>query len=159
MGYAAGPAPVMKALCAIQSHTSGNPSSVSQHAALKALEAQLDGGEGREPLTRMQSAFKLRRDVVCRLLDAIPNVHYVKPGGAFYVFVDVSAYFGKPLGKGRVCLDSMELAAYLLDEAGVAVVPGGAFGDDRSIRLSFATAAEDLTVALKRIHRALAGGA
>ena len=51
----------------------------------------------------------------------------------------------------------MELAAYLLDEAGVAVVPGGAFGDDRCIRLSFATAAEDLTVALKRIHRALAG--
>ena len=157
MGYAAGPAPVMKAICAIQSHTSGNPSSVSQHAALKALEAELAGGEGREPLTRMQAAFKLRRDVVCRLLDAIPNVHYVKPGGAFYVFVDVSAYFGKPLAKGRVCLDSMELAAYLLDEAGVAVVPGGAFGDDHSIRLSFATAAEDLTVALKRIHRALAG--
>ena len=157
MGYCAGPAPVMKAVCAIQSHTSGNASSISQHAALKALEAQLDGGDGREPLTRMQNAFKLRRDVVCRLLDAIPGLHYVKPGGAFYFFVDVSAYYGRPLSKGRVCLDSMELAAYLLDEAGVAVVPGGAFGDDRCIRLSFATAAEDLTVALKRIHRALAG--
>jgi len=157
MGYCAGPAPVMKAVCAIQSHTAGNPSSVSQNAALKALEAQLDGGDGREPLTRMQNAFKLRRDVVCRLLDAIPGIHYVKPGGAFYFFVDVSSYYGKPLAKDRVCHDSMELAAYLLDEAGVAVVPGGAFGDDRCIRLSFATAAEDLTVALKRIHRALAG--
>ena len=157
MGYCAGPAPVMKAVCAIQSHTAGNPSSVSQHAVLKALEAQLDGGDGREPLTRMQSAFKLRRDVVCRLLDAIPGIHYVKPGGAFYFFVDVSSYYGKPLAKGRVSHDSMEMAAYLLDEAGVAVVPGGAFGDDRCIRISFATAAEDLTVALKRIHRALAG--
>ncbi len=157
MGYCAGPAPVIKAICAIQSHTSGNASSVSQHAALKALEAQLEGGEGKEPLVRMQNAFRLRRDIVCRMLADIPGVSFVKPGGAFYVFADVSSYYGRPLAKGRVALGSLELASYLLDEAGVAVVPGIAFGDDRCIRLSFAAAAEDLTVALKRIHRALSG--
>lgn len=157
LGYCAGPAPVLKAIGAIQSHTSGNASSISQHAALKALEAQLEGGNGKEPLARMQRAFRLRRDLVCRMLDEIPGVTYVRPGGAFYVFAEVSAYYGRPLAKGRVALDSLELASYLLDEARVAVVPGGAFGDDRCIRISFAAAAEDLTVALKRIHRALVG--
>jgi aspartate/methionine/tyrosine aminotransferase len=157
MGYCAGPAPVMKAICAIQSHTAGNASSVSQHAAYRALEAQLEGGEGLEPLTRMQNAFKLRRDIVCRLLSDIPGVSFVRPGGAFYVFADVSSYYGRPLAKGRVAIDSLEIASYLLDEAGVAVVPGSAFGDDRCIRLSFAAAAEDITVALKRIGRALHG--
>ena len=156
MGYAAGPAPVMAAMAAIQSHTSGNASSVSQHAALRALEAALAGGAGREPLNTMHAAFKLRRDLVCRLLADIPGVTFVVPGGAFYVFVDVSAHYGRSLAGGRVVHDSAELASYLLDEAGVAVVPGGAFGDERCIRLSFAASAEDLTVALKRIARALA---
>ena len=157
LGYCAGPAPVMKAIGAIQSHTSGNASSVSQFAGQRALEAQLAGGEGREPLSRMQQAFRLRRDLVCRLLADVPGVTFVKPGGAFYVFADVSSYYGKALAHGRVAQDSMEMASYLLDEAGVAVVPGGAFGDDRCIRLSFAAAAEDVTVALKRIRRALTG--
>jgi len=157
VGYAAGPAPILKAMAALQSHTSGNPASVSQHAALKALAAHLDGGEGREPLTRMQQAFHLRRDLVCRMLDDIPGVRYVKPGGAFYVFVDVSSYYGRTMAGGRVAHDSLTLSTYLLEEAGVAVVPGAAFGDDRMIRLSFAASAEDLTVALKRIHRALSG--
>jgi aspartate aminotransferase len=157
MGYAAGPAPVMKALASLQSHTAGNPSSVSQHAALKALEAHLDGGEGREPLVRMQTAFQKRRDLVCRLLSEIPGVAFVPPRGAFYVFVDVSAYYGRPLAEDRVAYDSLAMAQYLLDIAGVAVVPGGVFGDDRAIRLSFAASAEDLTVALRRIGRALSG--
>jgi aspartate aminotransferase len=152
-------------LCGARAGDEGRVRDPEQHRGLprasrstpRCARSRPSCGGRREPLTRMQAAFKLRRDVVCRLLDAIPGVHYVKPGGAFYVFVDVSSWYGKPLAKGRVCLDSMELAAYLLDEAGVAVVPGGAFGGDRCIRLSFATAAEDLTVALKRIHRALAG--
>ncbi len=155
VGYAIGPAPVMRAIGAIQSHTSGNASSVSQHAALRALEAALAGGAGREPLGRMQSAFQRRRGIVCRLLDDIPGVRYVRPGGAFYVFVDVSAHYGKPLKDGRMVRDSLAMAAYLLESAGVAVVPGEAFGDERCIRLSFAASAEDLTVALKRIGKAL----
>jgi aspartate/methionine/tyrosine aminotransferase len=156
LGYAAGPAPVLAAMGAIQSHTSGNASSVSQHAAWRALEAALGGGEGREPLVRMQAAFKLRRDLVCRLLKEIPGVTFPVPGGAFYVFADVAAHYGRPLAGGRVVRTSDEMAGYLLDEAGVAVVPGGTFGDERCIRLSFAASAEDLTVALRRIARALA---
>lgn len=157
MGYAAGPAPVMSAIAALQSHTSGNACSVSQHAAQRALEAALAGGEGREPIARMQAAFRKRRDLVCRLLGEIPGVTFVPPGGAFYVFVDVAAHYGRPLAGGRVVRDSQEMASYLLDDAGVAVVPGAAFGDDHCIRLSFAASAEDLTVALKRIGKALAG--
>jgi aspartate/methionine/tyrosine aminotransferase len=156
VGYAAGPAPVLAAMAAIQSHTSGNACSVSQHAALRALEAALAGGEGREPLLRMHEAFRARRDLVCRLLREIPGVSFVVPGGAFYVFVDVSWYYARPLAGGARIGDSAAMASYLLDQAGVAVVPGGAFGDDRCIRLSFAASAEDLTVALKRIARALA---
>ena len=76
---------------------------------------------------------------------------------SFYVFPDVSAHYGRPLARGRMVRNSEEMASYLLDEAGVAVVPGGTFGDDRCIRLSFAASAEDLTVALKRIARALSG--
>ena len=155
LGYAAGPAPVMAAMGAIQSHTSGNASSVSQHAALRALEAALAGGEGKEPIERMQAAFRLRRDLVCRMLKDIPGVTFPVPGGAFYVFADVSAHYGRMLVGERTVRTSEEMAAYLLDEAGVAVVPGGTFGDDRCIRMSFAASAEDLTVALKRIARAL----
>ncbi len=105
----------------------------------------------------MQEAFRKRRDLVCRLLDSIPDVRYMKPGGAFYVFVDVSSYYGRKLAGDRVAHDSLSLSTYLLEEAGVAVVPGEAFGDDRAIRISFAASAEDLTVALKRIRRALVG--
>jgi aspartate/methionine/tyrosine aminotransferase len=154
LGYAAGPAPLMAAMAAIQSHTSGNACSVSQHAALRALEAALEGGEGREPVVRMQSAFKRRRDLVCRLLGEIPGISFQRPGGAFYVFIDVSSHYGRMLPGDRVVRDSHEMAAYLLD-CGVAVVPGGAFGDERAIRISFAASAEDLTVALRRIARAL----
>ena len=156
LGYAAGPAPVLAAMTAIQSHTSGNASSVSQHAGWRALEAALDGGEGRAPIVEMQAAFKRRRDLVCRLLAEIPGVTFPVPGGAFYAFVDVSAHYGRSRANGRIVRGSTEMAAWLLDDAGVAVVPGEAFGDDRCIRLSFAASAEDLTVALRRIARALA---
>jgi aspartate/methionine/tyrosine aminotransferase len=156
LGYAAGPAPVLAAMTAIQSHTSGNACSVSQHAGWRALEAALDGGEGRAPIVEMQRAFKRRRDLVCRLLAAIPGVTFPVPGGAFYVFADVSAHYGRPLARGRVVHGSTEMAAWLLDEAGVAVVPGVAGGADPGKPPSFAATPEDLTVALRRIARALA---
>jgi aspartate aminotransferase len=79
----------------------------------------------------------------------------VRPDGAFYFFVDVSSHFGRTLGTRKIT-NSSSLAEYLLEEAGVAVVPGSEFGDDRCIRLSIAASAEDLTVAIKRIGKALA---
>ena len=105
----------------------------------------------------MKDAFHRRRDIVCRLLDEIPGVSYVRPCGAFYVFVDVSSYYGRRLAADQSVGSSSDMAAYLLDQARVAVVPGSVFGDDRCLRLSFACAAEDLTVALKRIAKALRG--
>jgi aspartate aminotransferase len=105
---------------------------------------------------------------VGRLLDDIPGLSYVRPDGAFYFFVDVSAHYDRMLSGqdarfaslakagGPGALRSKLLAQYLLEEAGVAVVPGADFGDDRCIRISFASSAEDLTVALKRIGKALA---
>jgi len=156
IGYAAGPAPVMQIMKSLQSHTSGNPTSISQEAAEAALVAQLDTPEGKEPVERMRYAFRRRRDLVCRLLDEIPGLSYVKPEGAFYFFINVSSHYGRTLA-GRRISDSMSLAEYLLEEAGVAVVPGTEFGDDRCMRISIAASAEDLTVALKRIGKALAG--
>jgi aspartate aminotransferase len=154
IGYAAGPAPFVAAMTAVQSHTSGNAASISQHAAEAALVACLEGGEGRASLDRMKYAFTRRRDLVARQLDAIPGVHFVKPSGAFFFFVDVSAHYGRAVGD--TCLDgSRALAAHLLEEAGVAVVPGVDFGDDRCIRLSIAASAEDLTVAIRRIAKTL----
>jgi aspartate aminotransferase len=79
----------------------------------------------------------------------------VKPGGAFYFFINASSHYGRTLA-GRRISDSMSLAEYLLEDAGVAVIPGSEFGDDRCIRISIAASAEDLTVALKRIGKALA---
>jgi aspartate aminotransferase len=155
IGYAAGPAPVMQVMRSLQSHTSGNATSISQYAAEAALVAELDTPEGKEPVERMRYAFRRRRDLVCRLLDEIPGLTYVKPEGAFYFFVNASSHYGRTIG-GRRISDSMSLAEYLLEEAGVAVVPGSEFGDDRCIRLSIAASAEDLTVALKRIGKALA---
>jgi aspartate aminotransferase len=79
----------------------------------------------------------------------------VRPAGAFYVFADFSTYHGRELG-GRTITGSADLAAYLMERAGVAVVPGATFGDDRCLRLSFTTAMEELSVALQRIKKALA---
>jgi aspartate aminotransferase len=154
IGYATGPAPVMQAVQAVQSHALGNASSISQAAAEAALAAYLEDPAGREPLERMRSAFRRRRDLLTRLLHDIPGVRFPVPEGAFYFFLDVSAHYGKELG-GRRVSGSREMAEYLLDAAQVGVVPGADFGDDGCIRISFTAAAEDLTVAVRRVARAL----
>jgi aspartate/methionine/tyrosine aminotransferase len=168
IGYAAGPAPVIKAMRSMQSHTSGNPCSVSQKAAEAALAAQLDGGEGQAVLARMQAAFAARRDLVAGLLDSIAGVSYVRPDGAFYFFVDVAGHYARLFGGAEARFAALAreaaagaprsklLAQYLLEQAGVAVVPGADFGDDRCIRLSFASSEADLKAALGRIAKALA---
>jgi aspartate aminotransferase len=155
IGYAAGPAPVMQAIRAIQSHTTGNACSIAQWAAEAAIASSLDTTEGKQVLAEMRTAFRERRDLIDKLLGDIPGVRYARPEGAFYFFLDLSAFYGKDLGGGRRVQTSQEMATYLLDEAGVGVVPGCDFGDDNSVRLSFAASAEDLAVALRRMSRAL----
>ncbi|HYM81048.1 MAG TPA: pyridoxal phosphate-dependent aminotransferase [Candidatus Limnocylindria bacterium] len=156
IGYGGGPAALVRCMVAIQSHTSGNACSISQHAAEAALRLTLEGDEALSAeRQRVHDAMLRRRDLACRELAAIPGVTLVRPAGAFYIFADFSSHYGRELGGERV-LGSSDLAAYLLSAAGVSVVPGIIFGDDRGLRLSFATAREELSVALQRIKKALA---
>jgi len=149
IGYAAGPADVIEAMANIQSHSTSNPTSIAQKAAVEALTGPQDAVE------TMRLAFEKRRNLICELLDAIPGVTYARPQGAFYVFPDVSAHYGRVLGGKRIT-NSFEMASYLLEEAKVAVVPGAAFGDDKCFRLSFATSEEKIEKGLTRIKNALA---
>jgi len=143
LGYLAGPAAVVRAVSDIQSHSTSNPTSFAMSGALAALESA-------EPeVEAMIAEYAVRRELVSRRLAAMAGVVCVPPAGAFYAFPDVSGCFGE----GRA--GSLELAEYLLEEAGVAVVPGGAFGADDHIRISFACSRERLEEALGRMAAAL----
>ena len=147
IGYAAGPEEVISAMSRIQSHSTSNPTSISQAAALEALRGP------QEEVERMRAEFERRRELICGKLDEIEGIRYFKPKGAFYVFVDVSAFYEKLGVRG-----SVEFADHLLEKAKVALVPGVAFGDDRCVRLSFATSDEAIVEGLERIKAALGGG-
>ena len=141
---------VAKAVGRFQSHSTSNVANVSQRAALAALTGPLDF------VTEMHAAFDRRRRTMYRLLQEIPGVEVLEPQGAFYAFPSVTGALGRPLG-GTTPTTSMELAAVLLDEAEIAVVPGEAFGAPGYCRLSFALADDDLEQGLKRWQVAAAG--
>ena len=103
----------------------------------------------------MVKAFKNRRDLVLKMLNEIPGVKTNLPKGAFYVFPDISSFFGKSTGDVKIN-NATDLCMYLLEEALVAVVTGEAFGDNNCIRFSYATSEDILTEALNRIKAALA---
>ncbi len=149
IGYMAGPAELVAACAKIQSQSTSNPTSIAQKAAVAALTGPQDEVE------RMRASFEARREVVMELLGQIPDVTCFRPQGAFYAFPDVSAYFGRKSPEGKEITGSTALAEYLLDNAHVAVVPGAAFGEDRCIRLSFATSEAQIREGLKRIAGAL----
>jgi len=102
----------------------------------------------------MVEAFRRRRSLIMKLLKAIPHIRCPQPQGAFYVFPDVSAYFGKTDGK-RVIRNSEDLSMYLLEEAHVATVPGTPFGAPQCIRISYAASESDIAKAVERIGKAL----
>ena len=144
LGYAIAHPEIISALGKIQSHSTSNPSTIAQHAALEALS-----GSG-DDVRRMYDAYCERRGWLVPALNRLPGIACVDPDGAFYVFPDVSAWFGK----GPVT-DSQSFANYLLDEARVAVVPGIAFGMDRGVRISYATSMERIQEGVRRIDAAL----
>jgi aspartate aminotransferase len=150
MGWALGPAVVMKAMGNVQSQQTGNPCSISQYAALAALEGQ------QECVEQMRREFEARRDLVVARLSAMPGLKCRKPEGAFYAFFDVSAHFGRTLG-GRKVTDSLSFCAAALETAQVNVVPGFAFGAEGYVRLSYATSREQLQAGLERLERWLQG--
>jgi len=149
IGYMGGPADVIAAAAKVQSQATSNANSIAQKAALAALTGP--AGE----VDRMVAEFRARRDLFSSALRTIPGVELDPPGGAFYLFPDVSAYSGAA-HDGAVLAGDMEISAYLLDEAKVAVVPGTAFGAPGHLRLSYACSTADLTEAAGRLAAAFA---
>ncbi len=148
IGYAAGPEEIVAAATKLQSQNTSNPASISQKAAVEALNGSQDS------VTVMVREFEKRRNVIVEALNAIPGVSCLMPSGAFYVFPDFSSYFGRSAA-GRTVSNSSELTAYLLEDAKVAVVPGVEFGQDNHIRISYATSLEQIMEGVERIRRAV----
>jgi len=144
IGYCGGPKEIVAAMSTIQGQSTSNPSSISQKAAIAALNGD------QSCVTRMNEAFKERRDFVVRALNSIPGVSCLPGAGTFYAFAEVSRAMAA-LG----CRDDNEFTELLLNDAGVAVVPGSGFGAPGHIRLSFACSMQTLEQALDRIARLL----
>jgi aspartate aminotransferase len=145
LGYAIGHPAIIAACGKIQSHSTSNPSSIAQVAELEALSADDSA------VRAMYEAYTERRAVIVPAINAIDGIFCADPDGAFYVFPDVSSFFGK----GSIH-DSQSFATYLLDEARVAVVPGSAFGNDGYVRISYATSMDRIREGVRRIDAALA---
>ena len=151
IGYAAGPAAIIKAMGILQSQSTSNPTSISQVAAQAALEGP------QECIAPMVRAFIERHSYVVNRFNQIPGLHCIEAGGAFYAFPDARAAIERLHRDGKIeAPTDMALAEYLLEKADVAVVPGSAFGADGYFRISFATSMENLQKALDRIATALA---
>ena len=149
VGWLVGPSQVAEAAIRLQSHVSSNVSNVSQAAALAALTGPDDAAD------EMRAAFDRRRKTMVSMLNDVSGIQCPTPGGAFYTFPNVSGLLGVDLA-GKTAASSLELAALLLDEIQIAVVPGEAFGAPGYVRLSFALTDDDLEEGLGRLQE-LAG--
>lgn len=152
IGYAAAPKYLAKACDIIQGQYTSGASSISQMAALKAVQT---GKDSSSEIKNMLKAFKERRDLVYGLLSEVAGIKANMPDGAFYFFPDVSSYYGKSNGETNI-KNSKDFCMYILEKVHVALVPGAAFGNPDCVRLSYATSNELLIEAIKRIKSALA---
>jgi aspartate aminotransferase len=148
VGYTAGPPDIIKAMDGLQSQVTSNPTSIAQWAAVAALTGP------QEPTHRMREEFDRRRRSIVGRLNGMPGLTCLNPQGAFYVFPNVSGTFGKQHG-GKVITNSTECAAYLLEVARVAVVPGLEFGSDAHIRISYATSMANIERGMDRMAAAI----
>ena len=149
IGYTAGPADIIASMGKVQSQTTSNTSSISQKAALEAFAGP------QHEVSRMTAEYQRRRNYVLNRLEAIPNIHCVKPDGAFYVFPNIEAYYDKEFD-GNAIRNSYGMAYYLLRHANVAIVPGDAFGAPANMRISYATSMENLEKGMSRLIDAFA---
>lgn len=149
VGYISAPVEIAKAASKIQSQITSGNCSIAQRAALTAISSDLG------PTKEMAEAYLKRRDMVLDLLNDIPGVKTYVPKGAFYIFPDISAYFGKSDGDETI-ENASDLAMYILNKAHVSTVTGEAFGAPNCIRLSYAASDDELKEALKRIKEVLA---
>lgn len=148
IGYGVGPAEVISGMSRIQSHTTSNPCSISQQAALEALTGN------QHEISKMVAEFQRRRNYVLMRLKSIPEISCVESKGAFYLFPNVASTFKKEFNRASI-RNSYGLAYFLLKEAKVALVPGDAFGAEDHIRISYATSMENLEKGMDRIADAL----
>jgi aspartate aminotransferase len=140
--------PVIKAMGNVQSQQTGNPCSISQYAAVAALEGE------QECVVKMRKEFEARRDLVCKRLSAMSGIRCPLPGGAFYAFFNVSSHFGTTLA-GKKVTDSTSFCQVALDSAHVNLVPGAAFGAEGFVRLSYAASREQLNGGLDSLEKLL----
>lgn len=149
VGYGAGPQALIAAMAVVQSQSTTNPASVSQAAAVEALNGPQD------ILAERRASFKRRRDLVVQALNVIPGLSCRRPEGAFYAFVGCAGVIGRRTPSGQVLETDADFCRYLLEEHSVAVVPGSVFGLGPYFRISYATAETELHTAMSRIARAV----
>jgi aspartate aminotransferase len=147
LGYGAGPAPLIKAMSIVQSQSTSCPSSISQAAAIAALDGPQDIVEER------RLAFQKRRNLVVDGLNAVPGIDCIRPQGAFYVLASCEGLIGSVRPDGGAIKSDGDFCAYIMD-ADVAMVPGSCFGLAPYFRISYATSEAELTEALRRIAAA-----
>jgi aspartate aminotransferase len=148
IGYAGGPKQLIKAMGAVQSNSTANPCSISQAAAIEALNGPQDF------IPRNNAAFKERRDLVVDALNRVPGLFCPRPEGAFYVYPSCAGLIGKRTPDGKTIGNDEDFVRYLLESEGLAVVHGAAFGLAPHFRISYATSNEELEDACARIERA-----
>ncbi|MCT4673173.1 MAG: pyridoxal phosphate-dependent aminotransferase [Prolixibacteraceae bacterium] len=148
IGYIAGPTWLVKACSKLQGQFTSGANSVAQIASAKAIASD------NKEVFEMVKAFAKRRDLVVELMSEIPNLKISRPDGAFYVFPNVTAYFGTSFGEYKID-NASDLCLYLLQEANVAIVTGEAFGDPNCVRLSYAASEAELREAVRRIKEAM----
>lgn len=149
LGYAAGPEWLIRAMEKIQAQSTSNPSSISQAAAVAALNGDQSFLDG------WRDTLLIRRNEACAILATSSVLKFRKPEGAFYLFVDCSAAIGRSDGVSQPLADDLEVAQFLIEHAGVAVVPGSAFGMEGHLRLAFSIASDDVIAACKAIVLAM----
>lgn len=149
IGYAVGPKHLIESMDALQSQSTSNPSSIAQWAAVEAMEGD------QSDVAAMCRTFEDRRNRLLNWLKEIPGLSCQKPEGAFYVFPNLSAFVGKKTPKGATLGNDLDLAAYLLEESGVATVPGSVFGAEGFLRITYSAALADLEEGARRLARGL----
>ena len=148
VGYSAAPPDIAKAMTSLQGHTTSNSTSFVQYASVAALK------ECSEDIAAMRNEFCRRRDYMYDRLTAIPGITCTKPGGAFYLMPNISAYFGKSYS-GKTIEDSFDFCNYILEHAQVAIVPGAAFEMPVSVRFAYSASMEMIEEGMDRFETAL----
>lgn len=150
IGYAAGPAEIIKVMSSLQSHSTSGATSISQKAALSALTGP------QEEVEKMRKEFEGRRDYIVSQLNSLPGISCFMPKGAFYVFPSISGLIGRKF-QGETIKNSFHLAEMLLEKVHLAVVPGVAFGEDNYLRFSYATSLENIVEGISRLKKFIEG--